>query len=260
MKIWYQSYTAMGYDPSWKQYEDDLKDYARKVARPDTVVAVHGVEKMIQKMVDSDYMQYLHVSQVIEKALQAEREGYDAFCIGGTLDLGHNYLREVLDIPVAFIAESSFYNALLLARKFGIIGMNERILHRQMDLVRFHGLEGRSVPGVSLGHTLPEIIQLSEKDPQKVIEMFKTASRELISRGAGAIIPGFGAMSAFFGRHNVHEVDGIPIVDIVAVVIKTTEMLVDMKKLGVQRARAGSYTYVSKQDLMSARKFYGAEQ
>jgi hypothetical protein len=43
---------------------------------------------MSQKMVASDYIQFMHVSQVIENALLAEREGYDAFAIGGTLDLG----------------------------------------------------------------------------------------------------------------------------------------------------------------------------
>jgi len=74
-----------------------LKNYVKKVARPDTKVDVHGVAKYSPKMPDSDYMQFLHLPQVIENALQAEREGYDAFCIGGTLDLGHIYLREILD-------------------------------------------------------------------------------------------------------------------------------------------------------------------
>ncbi len=259
MKIWYQSYSAIGFDPRWKKYEEDLEKYVRKVARPDTKVDIRGVEKMAAKMTESDYMQYLHVAQVIERALQAEREGYDAFCIGGTLDLGHMYIREVLDIPVAFIAESSFYHACLLARRFGIVGMNERILRRQMDLVKFHGLEQRCVPGVHLDSTMLGVVELCEKEPKRVIDMFTKAARQLIASGAGAIVPGFGAISSFFGEQNVHDVDGIPIVDIVAVVIKTAEMLVDMQKLGEKRSRAGSYTYASKDDLLATRKFYGVK-
>ncbi len=249
----------MGFDPRWKKYEDDLVSYVRKVARPGTQVDVHGVEKMSGKMVDSNYLQYLHVAQVIEKALQAQREGYDAFCIGGTLDLGHIYIREVIDIPVAFIAESSFYHACLLARKFGIIAMNESLLRRQMDLVWYHGMEQRCVPGVHLNSTLFEIVELSKNQPQRVIEMFNKAARQLIASGAGALIPGFGAMSSFFGEQNIHEVDGIPIVDIVAVVIKTAETLVDLSKLGEKRSRAGFYTYASSDELKAGRQFYGIE-
>ncbi len=259
MRIWYQSYSAIGHDPKRKSCEEDLKSYVQKVARPGTTVDVHGIEKYASKMPDSDYIQFLHVSQVIEKALQAEREGYDAFCIGGTLDLGHIYLKEVLDIPAAFIAESSFYNACLLARKFGIVGMNERILRRQMELVKYHGLRERCVPGAHLNSTLQEIVDLRGEDPQLVVKVFSEAGRKLIAQGAGAIIPGFGAMGSFFGQQGIHDIDGVPIVDIIASVIKTAEMLVDLKNLGVKRSRLGSYTYASKEELMAARKLYGVE-
>lgn len=259
MRIWYQSYTAMGFDPKWKNYEEDLKNYVQKVARPDTKVDVHGVEKMSPKMVASDYIQFMHVSQVIENALQAEREGYDAFAIGGTLDLGHIYIREVLDIPVAFIAESAFYNACLFARKFGIVGINEIMLQRQMELVRHHGLELRCVPGAHLDSSLLELVDLFGKNQQRVIDMFTEAAKKVIVQGAGAIIPGYGALSSFFGKQDIHDIDGVPIVDIVAVVIKTAEMLVDLKELGVKRSRIGSYAYASKEELIAARKLYGVE-
>ncbi len=49
--------------------------------------------------------------------------------------------------------------------------------------------------------------------------------------------------------------NGVPIVDIIAVVIKTAEMLVDLKQLGVERARK----YLSKEEIIAARKLYGFE-
>ncbi|MFC1962284.1 aspartate/glutamate racemase family protein [Chloroflexota bacterium] len=259
MKIWYQTYAALGTDPKRRRYVEDLKTYVQTVARPDTQVAVHGVEKYAPKMNDSDYIQFMHIPQVIDKALQAEREGYDAFVLGGTLDLGSPYLREVLDIPVAFIAESSFYNACLLARKFGIISANEKLLRRQMELVKYHGLEQRCVPGVHLGFPLQEFGDLQASRPEYVTDIFTEAARKLISTGAGAIIPGSGAMGSSFSRQGIHDIDGVPIVDIVAAVVKTAEMLVDLKDLGVKRSRIGSYTYVSKEELMAARKLYGVE-
>ena len=259
MKIWYQSYSGIGFDPKWKNYEEDLKSYVQKVARPDTKIDVHGVGTMSPKMVDSDYIQYLHTSQVIANALQAEREGYDAFAIGGTLDLGHIFIREVLDIPVAFIAESSLYHACLLARKFAIIAINEKMLQRQMELVKHHGMELRCVPGAHLDSSLLELVELFKANPQRVGDLFTEAAKKVIAQGAGAIIPGYGALSSFFGQQDIHDIDDVPIVDIVAVVVKTAEMLVDMKNLGVKRSRIGSYTYASKEELIAARKLYGVE-
>ena len=258
MRIWYQGYVPTGFDSAWKTAEEYTAKYVRKVARPDTTVDIHGVEKMAAKMVDSEYIQFLHVSQVIEKVLQAEQEGYDAVCIGGTLDLGHTLLREILDIPIVFIAESSFHAACLLARKFGIVSIQEGILRRQMELVRYHGLEQRCVPGIHLGSAMVEVGDLLGKDSKRFTDMFKEAARKLIAAGAGAIVPGQGFVGAFFGEQGIRDVDGIPIVDTMAVLIKTAEMLGDLQKLGMKRSRAGQYTYASKEELLAARKLYGA--
>ena len=258
MKLWYQSYTKIGYDPRWKQYEDELNSYAQKVARPGTIVHVHGVKTMAPKMFESEYLQQLHVAQVIDNALQAEQQGYDAFCVGGTLDIGHLSLREVLDIPVAFIAESSFYAGCQLARKFGIVAQSEQALRRKLELVRYHGLEQRCTPGAYMNSSNLEIIDLFEKNPQRFIDMFTAAARTCIADGAGILIPGFGAISTFFGERGIHEIDGIPILDLTAVVIKTAEMLVDFQSLGLKRTRLGMHNYASKEEILAARKLYGA--
>jgi len=257
MKIWYQSYTRIGFDPGWKGYEDDLKAYVQKVARPGTTVEVHGVEKLAPKVFESEYVQQLHVAQVIDNALKAEREGYDAFCLGGTLDLGHASLREILDIPVAFIAESSFLAACLLARKFGIVGQSEQSNRRKLDLVRHHGLEQRCSGAHHMEFTNQQIIDLLAKDPQRFIDLFIATSRRCIADGAGVLIPGFGAIGSFLGERGIHDVDGIPILDIVAVVIKTAETLVDLDRLGMKRNRKSMYSYASKEDLLEARRIYG---
>ena len=260
MRIWYQSYSAIGFDSRWENYKKDLKDCVQKVARPDTIVDVHGIEKVAPKMVDSDYIQFMHISQVVENALKAEREGYDGFCLAGALDLGAVYIKEVLDIPVAAIAESSFYCACLLARKFGIITVSEVMLRRQMELVKFHGLEQRCVPGVHIDFSDPvDLVGLFGKNPQRVIDMFTEAAQKVIAEGAGALVPGFGALSSFLDRQGIHNIDGVPIVDIVAVVIKTTEMLVDLDRIGVKRSRKGFYIYPSQEELIAARKIYGIE-
>lgn len=259
MKIWYQSYTRIGFDPKWKNIENNLTRHIQRVVRPDTKVDIYGVEKMSPKMTDSGYIQFMHLSQVIENALQAEREGYEAFCLGGTLDLGHLILKEVLDIPVAFILESSLYHACLLGTRFAIIGLNETMLQKQMELVRFYGLESRMVPSEHLKWTMTDFLEFLERDPQGVVDSFTETAKKVIERGAGAIIPGFGPLGSFLGERGLHEIEEIPIVDIIASVIKTAEVLVDLTKMGVKRSRKGFGSYVTKEELMAARKLYKIE-
>ena len=54
----------------------------------------------------SSYIRYLNEAQVIDNAIRAEREGYDAFCVGCTLDPGIAQIKEILDIPVVFLSET----------------------------------------------------------------------------------------------------------------------------------------------------------
>ena len=86
--------------------------------------------------------------------------------------------------------------------------------------------------GTHLDSTIEGVLELCKKDPKRIIDRFNKAAREIIVSGAGALVPGFGALGTFLGEQNIHDVDGVPIVDIVAVVIKTAEMLVDMQRLG----------------------------
>ena len=261
MKIWYQSYASIGFDPGYKNYEDSLNKYVQSVARPDTKVDVYGVEKRAPKMVESDYIQYMHISQVIEKGIQAEREGYDAFVLGGTLDPGAVYLREVLDIPVAFIAESSFHVACLLAPRFSFIASGKAILLGQTRLAKQYGLEQRFVPGAHIGiENQLQFVDDMAKNPKKIINMLTETAKKPIERGAGALVPGFGGLSVFMAEHGMREIDSVPIVDGVAVVIKTAEMLVDLKNMGIMRSKKGlDISPVSKEELLAARKIYGIE-
>ena len=66
-------------------------------------------------MVLSSYIQYLHLGQIVDNAIAAEREGYDVFVLGGMRDLGYSEIPDAVDIPVAFIGEATFRVASLLA-------------------------------------------------------------------------------------------------------------------------------------------------
>jgi Asp/Glu/hydantoin racemase len=248
MKIWYQSYTAIGADPKWRYYEESLEKHLAKVARPDTKIDIHGVDQFPPKMLECSYFQYLHIRQVIENAIEAEEKGYDVFVLAGMRDFAYNELKDVVDIPLAFIAEACFHMACLLAPKFSVIWTGASSLKAGAANVKRYGLEDRYVPGINIAITHMDLLEAFEKDPQKIIGKVKDAVNALADQGAGIVIPGFGGLSSFLAEHGVNEIDGVPILDNQAALLKTAETLVDLRKLGISRSKRVPY-HPSKTDL-----------
>ncbi len=259
MRIWYQSYSAIGFDPRWSYYEEHLKRSVREVARPTTEVSVHGVPLMVDKMVNSRYLQYLHSRQIHENALEAERQGYDAFVLGGMLDLAYHELQELLTIPVIFIAETSFHVACLLSPNFSVIAPNAAVLKGIEGRVEDYGLGKRYVPGVHLGGMPLEDMVASFAEPGPVLQRMSEAARKVIARGARMVVPGFGALNVFLVAQGVREWDGIPVLDNTAVLIKMAEARVDLHTLGTRPGRRGPSAAPSREEVRAARRLYGLD-
>ena len=100
MKLWCQSCTDMGNNPIWNDYEACLEKHFRRVARAGTEISLHGTRVFSGRTRLYQYDVYLHTSQIIEGAIQAEREGFDAFVQIGMQDYGFLEVREAVGIPV----------------------------------------------------------------------------------------------------------------------------------------------------------------
>ncbi|MGZ8199129.1 MAG: aspartate/glutamate racemase family protein [Burkholderiales bacterium] len=259
MKIWYQAYNASGeVDPAWRYFDEAVKRYVPTVARADTEIRFSWVEKRAPKMVVSKYIQYLHVGQLIESAMRAEREGYDAFVLGGMRDLGYAELREAVDIPVIFMGETSYLLASLLAGNFAIINPDEASLQDARSLLTKYGLTERCAAGVHTGHTHTDLIAACERAPERLIEDIRAAARTAAKGGGRMIVMGFAALSVFLAERGIRDIDGVPVLDSQAAVIKAAEMMVDFRKLGVPKPKSGLFD-LSKADIEIARKRYGLE-
>lgn len=258
MKIWFQTYSpSPRIDPRWRHYQEACERYVPKIARPDTEVHFAATETRAPKMILSSYIQYLHLGQVIENALQAEREGFDAFVVGGMRDLGYSELREAVDIPVVFISEASYHVACLLAPKFAVIHSDRHPLQVATAIIKRYGLQDQMVPGAHVGYSQTDLIEAFEKNPDRVISQIRAAAKGPIEEGAAILVPGFAAINAFLGEHGIRDIDGVPILDCQAVAIKTAEMLVDLRRLGMPKPSRGPKFSVSKNDIETARRIYG---
>ena len=121
MKIWYQSASAYGFEPVWERYGQTLAAQCRKVLHPDTEVVVQGIPVMVRDVENWRALQYYQNAQVLANMQRAEREGFDAFVIGCTLDVALAEGRSLLDIPVVGISETAYRMAMTLGRMFAVV-------------------------------------------------------------------------------------------------------------------------------------------
>ena len=121
MKIWYQSSARLTNDPKMHKYQEALKSHVQNISMPDTKVHIYGVKSSHLFREHSCFVEYLHQAQIIDNAIQAEKEGYDAFCMACTSDPGYYEIREVVTMPVTFLSECCIHLATILADTFSFI-------------------------------------------------------------------------------------------------------------------------------------------
>jgi len=243
MKIWLQSGTPLSADTgsaSGRLYEQSLARHLDGVARPGTELKTFGTDGTAPGA--DRYRASLHVVArlVIKSALRAGPQGFDAVAVINTFDHGYYELRELLDIPVVFITESSMFLACQLAPNFSFVTHNAAMLLQVGELAKRYGLASRMVPGTQLGLTYEDFPKLYE-EPGVYVDRFAAAAREAIARGATCLMVAGNPLNMFLIDQGVKEVDGVPILDCCTAAIKAAEMLVDLQGLGVRRSAKGLF-------------------
>ena len=118
----------------------------------------------------------------------AEREGYDAVVPLGTLDLGVDGARSVVDIPVIAPTEAMLHIASLVGDRFGGIVYHDKLLPMVEAIVRRYGMEHKMVGWRTSGFDLPEMAANS----QRVVDNFIGCAKELIEQERADVILALG--------------------------------------------------------------------
>lgn len=164
--------------------------------------------------------------------LQAEREGYDAAVPLGTLDLGVDGGRCLVDIPVIGPSEAMFHIAALLGDRFGIICYHESTIPRQIAQTRALGMEpwvaGRRASGFVLKDIAPN------KDT--MVENFVAAARSLIDQDGADVILAHGITQCpvTIKPDWLSKELGVPVVEGIGAPIRMAAMLAG---LGLRHSR-----------------------
>ncbi|MBI2727726.1 MAG: hypothetical protein HYX42_15910 [Polaromonas sp.] len=237
MKIWYQSSSSYGFEPVWDEYGKTLEDQCRAVVRPGTDVHVEGIPVMLRDVENWKALQYYQNAQSMKNMMRAQEEGYDAFVIGCTLDVALAEGKSMLDIPVVGISEAAYHMAMTMGRLFAVVTSSPALWEVYGEQVERYGVASRNMRGPYVVHASEEEIAIALASPDGLMAKFAAEARRAVADGASVIIPSPAFIATLAHRSGITQIDGALVLDTVSVAVKRAEMLVDLRKAGVQPSR-----------------------
>jgi allantoin racemase len=128
--------------------------------------------------------------------------------------------------------------------------------------VRQWGLSDRFVGMRGIGLPFTKVMAALAGENNEVIERVIEAGERLVKEdGADVIVPAEIPLCLLLARHGITRIADAPIMDGMAVVVKATEMAVDLKRLsGMSQSRRGLFHAApDRERVKAAMSFYGLD-
>ncbi|ETX30265.1 aspartate/glutamate racemase family protein [Roseivivax isoporae] len=239
MRIWYQSYVDR---ENGGRYWTELQAHLDAIARDGTEIVVHGITP--HDSYAHPLVEFRCAREMICNAIQAEREGYDAFVIGHFQDAGLYEARAAVDIPVIALGEASMLHACTLGQRTGIVTINRRYIPWFHHQITRYGL-GQRITGVHAMQFEPgQILGAFGSDARRdeVSDLFRAQALPLIEAGTDVLIPGGGIPMLLFAQIHGHRIEGLPVLNGIPVAVKMAEMAVELKRdFGLSVSRVSDF-------------------
>jgi len=258
MRLWEQglvaTYTLPGYRELIQQHYDAFR-------RPDTIIEIHGVKdeasavsaKVAGRAVNYAYLHRMHDNQILRNVLTAEREGFDAVMIGVLQDPALREARGIVDIPVIGYGEVSMLTACMLGERFAFLCINPQMGPLVEQMIRERGLEARAACTTYLNCGYEDLHAAVGGKPQRFLDAFEAGAREAIHQhGADVLLPGQTIMAELLWKAGVTRIDDAVVLDPRLPMLRTVEMLVELRRAGIMTARRGFYGARPPQELIAA--------
>ena len=261
MRLFYQT-LGMSRGSKSGHYGQLLRQVIDACAAPGTTVDIAGLSPHRAVADQYRYLEFLDTSEVLENGLRAQKDGYDAFLIGNMFQPGLHELRELLSIPVLGLAESSVHMACLMGPSYSLINVNPKFNRRIVDGIRLAGLDGRMVSVEMMTVERPGVFDTALSDTEvrgRIVAQFTEVARRALDKGAEVLIPAGGSLMAVLLQAGVSTVDGAPVLNGIAALVKTGEMAVEMRRVtGTFTSKRLTYAPPTGKLLADARAAYGA--
>jgi allantoin racemase len=194
-------------------------------ARKGCIVDITDIEKG-PSSIESAWEEYLSVPETVEKAMQAEKDGYDGMILGCFGDPGLDALREMVTIPAVGPGEASLHVASMCGHRFSIITVMDSVVPSLEKLARVLRLDKKMASVRAVNIPVLELRQDVEKTMSRVVEEAQEAK---IKDRADTIVLGCMSMAFMEISDKIQEVLGIPVVNPARVSLKILEGLVSCR-------------------------------
>lgn len=256
VRIWAQSASDLSVH---RRFQKTIAPHAKRVCQPDTQVDVHGLAPGVyppgfsatQICCEYPVTHHLLALQVLENAVRAEREGYDAMVVTSFMDHGCELARSAVDIPVVGLGSTALLVASATARAFGLISHDEDQAKVIRNLIQYHGFEKKVRMLSALQPPLSsEDIDAGINGSPVLAERFQAGVAPFLKAGVDLIIPSEGFLASALYLSGVHEVAGVPVFDGLGAAFAFAEMMVRLRRnSGLRVSRRGDYAKAPKEAL-----------
>lgn len=225
----------------------------RKVLRPDTEATI-GYLPRSTYMTSHSHLEMLNNIEILRGVIEAEKAGCDVAFIRCGNDPAVRESREAVSIPVVGMSEAAMHFACQLGAGFALIGVDAKSGPLVERNLRLFGLESRAISRRPVrlpeGDAFQEIVRqgpLWFDSPdfllENVIPTFERVAHSCIEDGAEVIVTACALYSSLtLAGYNRISGTNVPVVESVAVGIKTAEMLGDLhRSLGISTSKHLTY-------------------
>ena len=181
----------------------------------DMVSIEHGfpsLEYLSEELVNSYH--------TMEKAVWAEKAGYDAALINCFCDPGVLQARELVKIPIVGAGEATLFCCARLGYRFSVLSTSEKMIPKIERSIQEYNLDKSCAGVLSLGIGVPRLQE--EGLSPEISSILQGKIQQAIDQGAEVITVGCTA-SIGIGKL-LSEISPIPVVDPAIVSLKATEM------------------------------------
>lgn len=245
MKIWLQKHVISRRLPELDQWYDQ---HIRAVVDPGTEVRIRTLpSRTYATEVPYDYVPYGSVAlrfnnYFAQTAVQAERDGYDAWVIAAGQDPGLPAARTLATIPTLGYGSTAFGYCARHEIRFGIVGFVPGLREAITDNVRRYGT-GHLMAGYWV---LPEgkhaVLSAIGGSPDQFLAVFAEEARHAAAAGAQVIVPAEGLPAEILWHFGIRDIEGLPVIDPLGLLLKSAETEVRLRALGcVGRPVTGFY-------------------
>ncbi len=211
---------------------DPLRRELEQIKRPDTQLTVVCPAKG-PETIECAYDEAHAIPPTLELVKKANADGYDAVIRAGFSDPGLEAAKEISEIPVIGIEESSLHMAAMLGAKFTVVTPRKQRIASKREHVHMRGMSHFLASVRSLDLSVAE----TDADPERTKKRVLEVSRQAVEDGAEVIILGCAGMAGY--AREIETQLKIKVLDPSAVALKVAEAMAD---LGLTQSKAGLFS------------------